>query len=260
METEDLLWEYQSLVVKVYKEQGLDCLSRLDESFLLNGREIFIWYNEVMRKSCVKHKGAFYHMKVLDDILFCSDELLYFTGLLYLHRPYINNPIKDAFSTDGGMIYPNFQNLYAKRFSMFADIASQKAYNYWDRLGDVIASFFPERIKSDKVFFPSAIEAIPDEFRNSPHYIWLNSFKQKEYVELNKKRKRVVHYFTSDTDFKYSHLEKGTRSKEEIEALQAVRESLPDFYKAQIGLTLEGFEKTLLLLEEISATLFVDIA
>jgi hypothetical protein len=193
----------------------------------------------------------------MDDIFFCSTELLFFTANLYLYRPYINNPLKDAFPAGDGIVYPNYQNLAGNRYHMFADVASQAAYNFWDRIGDLIASFFPDKIEPDKVFFPVAIDIVPEHLQGSNHFSWLKKFKDTDYRELNTKRKQVVHYTTLDTEFKYGHV-RSLEDRQAIESLQGEREALADFYKRHISLTLAGYEKTLLFLEEMSTKLFAD--
>lgn len=258
MDRHELIWEYQRSIIDLYKEHNLTSLRGLDHKYEINGRQIIMWHSEVTRKCSVKHNGQFNYFKNFDDLLFCSDELLYFTAHLYLYRPYINNPVEEGFNFSGRMVYPNYQNLEAKRYSMFADVTSQKAYNYWDRIGDLIASFFPDKLKPHKVFFPSAIEAIPADFHNSDNYLWLKKFKENGYVELNKMRKQIVHYTTSDTDFKHKHLER-TNDKEAMQELQREREYIADFYKNHISLTLIGLEKTLLFFEDINPKLFADV-
>ncbi|HWC54900.1 MAG TPA: Cthe_2314 family HEPN domain-containing protein, partial [Chitinophagaceae bacterium] len=156
----------------------------------------------------------------------------------------------------GREIFPNHQNIEAKRYNMFADIVSQKTYNYWDRIGDLIASFFPDRIKPNQVYFSSAIECIPAEFHSSDNYIWLNDFKTTEYNKLNSLRRQIVHYTTTDTDYRHRHLQ--VKDRETMELLQSERESLPEYYKRQIKLSLDGFEKTMQLFEEFNSTLFAD--
>lgn len=258
MDRHELIWEYQRSIIDLYKEHGLTSLRGLDDKYEINGRQIIMWHSEVTRKCSVKHNGQFNYFKNFDDLLFCSDELLYFTAHLFLYRPYINNPIEEGFQFSGRMVYPNYQNLEAKRYSMFADVTSQKAYNYWDRIGDLIASFFPDKIMPHNVFFPTAIEAIPADFHDSENYLWLKDFKENGYVELNKMRKQIVHYTTSDTDFKHKHLER-TSDKEAMQELQREREHIADFYKNHISLTLTGLEKTFQFFEDINPKLFADV-
>ncbi|MBM2841747.1 MAG: hypothetical protein HW412_2275 [Bacteroidetes bacterium] len=110
------------------------------------------------------------------DQLFCSDELLYFTAHLFLYRPHINDPIRDSFEAGKQVIFPNFQNVQGKRYDMYADVVSQIAYNYWDRIGDLIASFILDRIDKERVYFVTAVNSIPSEFHTSPNFIWLKHF------------------------------------------------------------------------------------
>ncbi len=259
MKPNELILEYHKLHQKIYADYGLTSLSGLKNEFKLNGRALLVWHSDATRKCSVKYSGQFYHMKNFDDILFCSEELLYFTASLYLYRPYINNPLKEKISLSGGVIYPNFQNHYAKRYSMFANVASQSVYNFWDRVGDMIAAFFPEKIDPSRVFFPTAMDTIPVEFHTSENYLWLDNFRKTDYKELNERRKQVVHYTTTETDYKYQHLEKGSGDREAMIKIQAEREALPDFYKNHIDLTLHGMARTLSLLEEITNALFADI-
>jgi hypothetical protein len=266
METEikikpdELIWEYHRLHQKIFNDYELKSLRGFKNECILNGRPLLAWHHDATWKCSAKYNGQFNHQKNFDDILFCSEELLYFTASLYLYRPYINNPLKQAFPYGGEMIYPNYQNHYAKMYSMFANIASQIVYNYWDRVGDMIASFFPDKIDPTRVFFTTALDTIPDQFHSSENYLWLDNFRRKDYKELNEKRKQVVHYTTTETDYKYKHLEKGSKDKEAMEKIQAEREAIPEFYKKHIDLTLEGMAQTLSLLEEISNTLFTDIS
>jgi hypothetical protein len=257
---EDLIWEYHKLHQKIYLEKDLKCLSGLNREFKLEGKELLMWHNEVTRKCSVKNNGHFNYWKNFDDIIFCSDTLLRYTASLYLYRLYINNPFTDSFSVDGRIYYPNFQNYYGKSYSMFADIACQCVYNYWDRVGDMIASLFPEKIEPSRVFFPVALDIIPCEFRSSTNYLWLEDFRKTDYKELNEKRKQVVHYTTNDIDFKYKHLENVTSGKENMEKIQAEREALPDYFKKHIDLSLIGMAKTLYFFEEVTNVLFTDIA
>lgn len=258
MEHRDLIWEIQKTIIEIYYKHDLINLRGLNNDYQLNGKQILLWYSEVTRKCAVNYNGQFNYFKTLDDLFFCSDELLYFTAHLFLYRPYINNPIEDGFYVSERTVYPNYQNLEAKRYSMYADITSQKAYNYWDRIGDLIASFFPNKLKPHQIFFPSAIDCIPEQFHASSNYTWLKEFKEVGYQELNRIRKQIVHYTTSDTDYKYKHLDNSS-DRQAMEILQAEREGLAEFYKRHIGFTLQGFEKTLYFLEELNQVLFAEL-
>ena len=75
---------------------------------------------------------------------------------------------------------------------------------------------------------------------------------------MNGKRKEIVHYLTHDTDFRHKHLTKSS-NEDELFLLIAERDELPDFYKSHIKTTLDGFEKTVLLIEEITEEELKDV-
>jgi len=261
METFDTLVEFQKAIVKVYNVEGLSSLRgmQVPPEYILNGKEILLWHNDVVRKARMKRGKEFDYLMNLDDLFFCSDTLAYNTAHLYLYLPHLNNPIEEGFKHYEFMVYPNYQNLFSKRYAMFADSTCQAAYNFWSRIADLIASFFPEVFGKRKIYFSNVLDFIPEEFHNSENYLWLKSFSEEEYMELNASRKGIVHTLTNDTVFKYAHLE-ASHDIEKMKDLLAQRDSLPEFYKRHIALTLVGFEKTLLFLEEVSTRLFADIA
>ena len=254
MDNHELIWAFQKKIVEIYNQEKLTPLRGENDDYKINGKEILTWFHDVTNPNAVKHNLHLTYFDLQNDLFICSEEMIYFTAHLFLYRPYINNPLEEGHLFYGREVFPNRQNLEAKRYNMFADIVSQKAYNFWDRIGDLIASFFPERLKAHKVFFATAIDCVPEEFHSSENFIWLNDFKTNEYGRLNSIRKQIVHYSTTDTEYRQKHLQVKTR--EEMEKLQQEREDLPNYYKRQIQLSIEGFEKTMQLLEDFNKSLF----
>jgi hypothetical protein len=254
MDNRELILSFHRKIVEIYEEQYLIPLRGEKDDYKLRGKEILAWFHDVTNFNTLKYNLGMTYFDLINDLFYISDEMIYFTAHLFLYRPYINNPLNEGQMFGGREIFPNHQNLEAKRYNMFADIVSQKTYNFWDRIGDLIASFFPDRIKKNQVYFTTAIDCIPADFYSSDNFNWLNKFKNNDYVELNSIRKQIVHYTTTDTDYRKKHLQ--VKSREEMENLQTEREGLPEYYKKQIQLTLEGFEKTIYLLEDFNKVLF----
>lgn len=246
-----LIDKIQEGIVDIYTNEQLTSLGGLSNEYLIKGKNILAWHGEVTMPNEIKNKNGEFYYENLQELFFCSDEILYFTAHLFLYRPYINNPLRDSQIFNGLEVFPNHQNIQAKRYSMYADILSQTLYNYWDRIGDLIETFFPNKLKSNQIYFPTVIDIIPANFHGSSNYQWLVDFKETHYKKLNAVRKQIVHYKGTNIQYKTKHLE-FSRNREKMEALQRERESLPEFYKEQINLTIEGFEKTLLMLEEIN--------
>jgi hypothetical protein len=251
MNNQELIQEFQKRLVEIYKQEELKCL-RGNNSYKIKGKELLVWYTEVThRNNKPGNKSQFNYLKNIDDLLICSDEIMHFTGLLYFYRPYINNPLNEAFVTNEGYIYPNNQNLEAKRYYMYADVTSEKIYNYWDKIGDLIASFFPDLFNSKEILFSTVIKKIPKEYRSLQSFKWLNRFYKSEFSELNSKRIDVVHYNKTDTTDRFSHIFSVT-SKKKVADWVKKRFDLADYYKGHIDFTIEGIYQTLCFLNGIN--------
>lgn len=253
------LQDYEAAIIDIYKENGLTTLRGLDDAYIVNGKNVAIWHTQVTKVAESKYGNEFPYWRNFKDLLFCSDELLYFTAHLFLYRPFLNNPIEDSYPHPSGNrdVFRIIPNLETRRYHMFIDVVSQKAYNYWDRIGDLIASYFPSCIKPKEVFFSRVIDIIPEQFRSNPNFLWLLNFKENNYTELNEIRKKVVHYNTYDTGFNNEVFK--IKEEKEMEDFLSKRGDLATYYKDHISLTIEGFEKTMLFLEELNPILFPDI-
>jgi hypothetical protein len=235
-----LISDFQRQIEEIYTSENLNSLSSIDK---LDGKYLLFWYHDVTRNNGFKLNQSLTYVELYNDLLLCSDEMIYFTAHLFLYRPFINNPLKNR-----------NPNLEGKRYNMFADIVGQKTYNYWDRIGDLIASFFPGKIKATSIYFHNSLDCVSNELKNSENFRWLQNFRDAEYKVLNEKRKKIVHYQTTNTDYTTKYAISG----EDTDALKNYhleRENLPEYYQRHIHLSVVGFEKTLKFLEEVNNTL-----
>ncbi|MCP4550724.1 MAG: hypothetical protein GY834_01515 [Bacteroidetes bacterium] len=246
-----LIWDFQNEIIKVYKENELTNLSGLNRDFILNDRNILKWYYDTINSEWKKDSNFDFH-RCFEDLIFCSDEILYFTALIFFYKPFLHNPIEHAIPSSGKMIYPYTKTIEDSRFYIFANSLHEKVYNYWDRIGDLIAVYFPETFSNPKkIYFTTVIDNLPSKFVDSENYIWLRDFRNKQFGSLNAKRKDIVHYELLGTSFRWDHINNPT-DKGAIEKLVNEREKLPEYFKEHIKLTQTGFEKTLQLIEEIT--------
>ena len=252
-----LVDSHMNRIQEIYEQYHLFNIRDIKRSPYREDPPIDTEYSNITRKARIKY-GANY-LRLYDEILFCSDEVMYFTANLYLYRQFINDPLADAQYFGEGMIYPNLGTLHSKRYSMFANIVGEKLYNFWDRLGDLLASFFPDQFNQDRVYFVDSVQKLPAEFRKGENYQWLLDFSKNQYVQLNKIRKQTVHYFGVANIERHEYLQI-FRDKKAIEEWQTQRLQWPDFYNEHIHLTLFGFQKMLFLLQQISELRFSEIA
>lgn len=247
---QELIWDWQREIIEIYEKENLKNLSGLDLSFNYNGRQVLKWYFDTVRQGMNRNIN-FDFQRWIDDVILIVDEILYFTASLYLYRPYMNSPLEEGELFNGKMLYPNRQNLESKRYEMFSNILFEKIYNYWDRVGDLIAAYFPGALPAHRIYFSTILQAIPAEFKTNEPYLWLLNFNDNEFKDLNKKRKDIVHHITLPTSFKYEHLEH-CGDREQIERILDERYKRADFAKENLTLCLQGFEKVVEFIEIIN--------
>lgn len=247
MDNLELINVFQNAIIDIYKRENLQCLRGVVNEGFIKDKELTPWFFDVVNKfhstrDCIK---------MLEELRSCSDEIMYFTAQLYLYKPFINNPLSEEISLGNDKyLFPNNQNLSAKKYFMYVNVVFEKLYNFWDRIGDLIASFFPELINPKKVFFATAIDIIPKEYHSIEAFVWLKTFKENEYNELNNKRIQVVHYISPNTEDTANHLFILT-DRNETEKWITQRYERTEYFKNQINCTIEGMYNTLTLLEKI---------
>lgn len=249
-ETIKLLENYNKKIISIYLENNLLPLSGLDHSYILsNGKQLLVWENEITRhRNCSYSGSLFNYTHLLDDILICSDEILYFTAHLFLYRPYINNPLKEGFETDRGTtFFPNNINTATRRYQMFTNVCYEKVYNFWDRIGDLIASYFPTRFTGN-IYFSNVIDNLQSQFRGNPNFDWLLGFRQNEYKMFNEERKKSVHNISLATEHKWEQLNQLTNEAKTKELFDKIS-SYPEKFKEIYNLSKEGLVKALAFLE-----------
>jgi len=247
---EELLKNYQSEIFDIYKKNDLTSIRGLNLEYTLFGRELLPWYYDTLREISIKN-SKFNERQNKDDILFISDEILYFTAHVFMYRPFLNSPIDDRYNLNGKTIYPNFQNMYSKRYNMFSDVVFQQFFNYWDRIGAIIAAFYSREFKKKNIHFTSAIDTIDAKFHHLKSYHWLKNFRENDFRKLNASRKSIVHKTSLDTQAKNELLEINSE-KEAVEKWVEKQDSFSEYFKTEINNTLLGLKYTLELAEEMT--------
>ena len=245
-----ILEMYDNQLFDIYEHEELNCLAERDLRF--EEQSIHSFYNNAIENFSEKFQGG--QNFLLDDILNCSKDLKFCIGNLFLYKPYINNPL-NAVERIGDMeMFPNYQNIFDRRYNIYSSITPEKLYNYWDRIGDLINLVFNVIENETKIYFTSVINCLPDIVRTSDNYRWLIEFKEHDFTIFNRMRKNVVHYQQLETQYAGRHLD-AAFNREAMERLQAEKESYPNFYKEQLAKTITGFEKTIKLINDYNALL-----
>jgi len=178
------------------------------------------------------------------DIDFIQADLIYTTGILYSLRPLINNPLTESKFFMGKQRATYFQTLYDSLYSMYASFCYEKLYNFWDRIGDKIATEFPVELPNPKlIMFANVIDKIRERNSVNENISWLIKFRDSDFGEFNERRKKVVHYEQVETKYMESILDNSS-NMEKVEEIWNEKNSLPEFFKKHIELSNKGIENT----------------
>lgn len=253
MDNLKLLEDFDTKIYTIYIQEDLFPLRGKEDSYKLpNTKQILSWHREVTRHRNCHFKPNYYdYQSNINDLLFISDEIVYFTAHLYLYKPFINTPLKDAYWSGKYWIFPVFQNGPGKRYEMYINICYEKLYNYWDRIGDLIASYFPTKF-SRNIYFSKVIQQLKYDYSNNSDFDWLLNFSENQYKEFNTERIKTVHKISINTENRSKQMKNLT---DELKSRELTNQILnyPNFFKEMNGLCIEGFQRTLSFLEHVNA-------
>lgn len=239
-----LIDKYNEAITDIYKSQSLSSL----------GANNFT-YKNINVLTCPSNPNyqekKFNHLINLWDLINCSNDLMYFTSQLFLHHSLINNPLEEFTKFGNDEVLSLYhQNLYDRRYSIFITCCFEKCYNYWDRIGDRIASFFPELLKIHQVDFARIIDRLESSGIDNENFQWLLNFKNNEYQQLNNHRKNLVHYSQYEANFRYEHAMSSTNT-ESLKRLWKEKSEFPEYFKSHLGFAVEGYYQMYKFLESL---------
>lgn len=191
--------------------------------------------------------------KLYYDIEYCSSNLMLFTANLYLLRPTINNPLLEKIYDSDEVYYTYHQNFSDWNYSAIVSCCYEKLYNYWDRIGDVLALYLDLDIKNEhQITFAFVIDWLEKEktFSSNENFMFLKFFKENEYKEFNKIRREVVHYNQFETTYRYDFIFKYKNNEEKIIEIWKWKKNMPEYFKKHLELSLLGYKHCVKFVEE----------
>jgi hypothetical protein len=241
--TRKIIDDYNKAVYDIYKSKSLISLESNDFT-----------YKDINILTCPHNPNyqeeKFNNIINLWDLINCCNDLMYFTSQLFLHQNLINNPLKELIFGNEEVLSTYPQNIYDHRYSIFITCCFEKCYNYWDRIGDRIASFYPKLLKIEQVDFSRIIDRINSTGNENKNFQWLLNFKNNEYQQLNNHRKNLVHYSQYEANFRFKHTMNCT-DFEYLNQLWKEKSEFPDYFKSHLELAVEGYYHMYKFLESI---------
>ena len=243
-------------IIKDYVEQiensniSHEIYSLLNDNIKFNNKRFFHFAKEITSKTR-NLNVRLNDFNIINDIARTSQDLKYLLGEITELRNYIGNYTSNPQIFNGKLYYDHHISFIDKRYFLLIGVMFEILYNYWDKLGDLLAKYFTPNLLPRQIYFPIVINNIQSPFDQSNNYSWLKNFKDNEYKKINSERKQIVHYLNIESKFHEIYRSKSD-SKTELLKLQDKKTGLTNFLHNQFKLTIKGFEKTFLLIDEIN--------
>lgn len=217
-----------------YKERELKSLTELR----INDKVAFSLYHQIIDKK--RRVTDFNSVDFIFDIEFISRDIKFFTGLLYLLRPFINIPSEEKNTY--------YKSKYDNMYMIFVSVVHQNVYNFWDRIGDLLFYFFETSLLEKKVYFSTVIYGLPEQYRTNEHFQNLREIYEQKIKPLLKTRTQIVHYKQLETKH-YLGIFQNYDDEQIKMTLEKEKREYPDFFKEHLDLCNKGFEHTLKLID-----------
>lgn len=227
--------EYSERILEIYSKYNLFDLHtvRPDSEHLLTT------LTKVTRKK-IRRKDL-YDFKFFDDLYFISRDLKYCTANLFFLRPHINNAEKE----DGRF----FKNTWDARYMMFVNFCHQLTYNYYDKIGDLLDSFFDTGL-NEKVYFNRVIHNFPKPHREHPEFKWFENLLDTDLKDLNSVRDEIVHFTHLETKNFYQVME-AKFDIIKIKEIQKIKNSYPEEFQNILNICLASFSNAISLIDKL---------
>jgi hypothetical protein len=169
---------------------------------------------------------------------------------MYLHKPFLWDFLSNWFDHNNKKNFYYYSSLHDSRYMTYCDLLFQSIYNYWDKIGDLLAFYFVPKLNGKEFYFSKVLKKIPTDYKKSHNFLWLLEFDKNDYSDLNSKRIQTVHYSNYSSSFKENWMA-NVSNEVGIEKLQNEISSLTDYFKIHLEKVIIGFEKALNLIDEV---------
>ena len=241
---------------------------RAIEGTEFQGQTVFGFYTDVVRRQRNSQPtneeiqdGTF-----LDKITHAHGEVAVCVSNVLACFPMTGNLTDKMINNEGENFYlPNI-NYFDYQFYMWCSFTFERLYTYWELLIVLLYNFDDLQMNSRKLSLGSYFREMSKRIKAtkpikfimpSQNHQWLQTFSETDYLEILKYRHRIVHHeFSQEHEGLlsakfYINAQENVANKQGLTKFEQEIRQLPGLLIKQFELCKVGFEKTLLLIDEL---------
>ena len=171
--TKSLLYSYNLRVDNFLKENNLENLQALFQmESQFEGKNSVQFFIEIIRHND-NIPSPFSVFEMYNDIAMCHQDITFALGELFLYKPYISDFTEHSTNIGGQSIFHYFPNFTDKRYLAKCSNLFELFYNYWDKIGDILAPYLAPNLAERDIYFDRVIDRTNFNITNNNFYDWL---------------------------------------------------------------------------------------
>jgi hypothetical protein len=238
------------------------------DSYRFDEQDAFSFFSSTLRRDRLTQPTdrRILDMNYYQQISMAHGEIAVCISNLLIYWPLIGELTENRIISNGETYYMPNVNYNDFQFYMWCTFCIERLYSYWETLLVILYNYDSLKIGPKKVSFGNYFYNLDKKIsdgassvfpKTSTNLKWLLDYANKDYKEITKLRHRSIHHeFTDDNDGLltakyYINAFDNVSDKKSLDKYSFEIKKYPSLLMKHFKLCLEGFEKTLLLIDEL---------
>lgn len=152
-----LLKDYIEAIHQMSKSHEIISNHKLPKQF--DGKNATTFFIDITRMT--KNRGIITKdFDVFDDIARCHQDIVICLGEILISKPFISDFTRHPTNAGDKTVYSYFPSIYDKHYLAGCSRAIELLYNFWDKIGDIIAKYLTPAIPEKQVYFSTVCDSM----------------------------------------------------------------------------------------------------